>query len=155
MLLTLAGITQQQVDAGVPLGTCLHLFRKWLNQLCEQHQLTFTTTRPGHLVTFATWTGESLIQWLYQHLPSVTLQGIIKYLPCFLLVTLPDFPKPSHSCFLIFLFTLRRQIGDQTNFSNAKTAAPAKIPENSFTSTSLPPRCFLCVNKVFKLRLEY
>lgn len=53
---SLTGITQQQVDAGVPLGTCLHLFRKWLNQLCEQHQLTFTTTRPGHLVAFATWT---------------------------------------------------------------------------------------------------
>lgn len=59
MLLPFAGITQEQVDAGVPLGTCLFLFSKWLNQLCDQHQMTFNTAQPGNNVTFATWSGKS------------------------------------------------------------------------------------------------
>lgn len=83
MFLALAGITQQQVDAGVSLGSCLHLFRMWLNQLCDQHQLTFTTAQPGHLVAFATWTGKSPTLAF-----SDSLEGVIRYLFHFLL----DFP---------------------------------------------------------------
>ncbi|XP_063881215.1 ERI1 exoribonuclease 2-like isoform X2 [Scylla paramamosain] len=51
----LTGITQEQVDAGVPLGTCICLFSKWMQHLCEQHKMSFCAAVPGNRVTFATW----------------------------------------------------------------------------------------------------
>ncbi|MPC17380.1 ERI1 exoribonuclease 2 [Portunus trituberculatus] len=52
---SLTGITQEQVDAGVPLGTSIYLFSKWLQSLCEQHKLSFCAAVPGNRATFATW----------------------------------------------------------------------------------------------------
>ncbi|XP_069947083.1 ERI1 exoribonuclease 2 isoform X2 [Cherax quadricarinatus] len=51
----LTGITQEQVDAGIPLGACLCLFSSWIQKLCEQYQMSFNISVPGKHVTFATW----------------------------------------------------------------------------------------------------
>ncbi|KAB0802209.1 hypothetical protein PPYR_04395 [Photinus pyralis] len=50
-------ITQEQVDNGVPLGTCLMLFKKWLNeQACCYKLSVFGTNEPNlHRAVFATW----------------------------------------------------------------------------------------------------
>nr|XP_053639816.1 ERI1 exoribonuclease 2-like isoform X1 [Cherax quadricarinatus] len=53
----LTGITQEQVDAGIPLGACLCLFSTWIQKLCEQYQMSFNISVPGKHVTFATWSG--------------------------------------------------------------------------------------------------
>ena len=60
----LTGISQEQVDDGVPLATCLVLFRQWLEAVCREHGLVFMTSatcpqqQPGpdtRLVTCVTW----------------------------------------------------------------------------------------------------
>ncbi|XP_066990304.1 ERI1 exoribonuclease 2-like isoform X3 [Macrobrachium rosenbergii] len=51
----LTGITQEQVEAGVPLGTCLGLFSSWIRKLCDEHQMSFNTSVASKHVTFATW----------------------------------------------------------------------------------------------------
>ncbi|XP_068244405.1 ERI1 exoribonuclease 2-like [Palaemon carinicauda] len=51
----LTGITQDQVEAGVPLGTCLGLFSSWIRKLCDEHQMSFNTSMSCKHVTFATW----------------------------------------------------------------------------------------------------
>ena len=59
--LVAAGITQDQVEAGVPLGTCLTLFRSWLAQISEEHGVRVhgddktTTTTPSPNATCLTW----------------------------------------------------------------------------------------------------
>ena len=52
----LTGIEQGQVDAGVPLPTCLHLFKRWINKITDQHKLIFNDIQPGRKsATFVTW----------------------------------------------------------------------------------------------------
>ncbi|XP_042208135.1 ERI1 exoribonuclease 2-like isoform X5 [Homarus americanus] len=53
---SLTGITQEQVEAGIPLGACLSLFSLWIHKLCEQYQMSFNISVPSSHVTFATWT---------------------------------------------------------------------------------------------------
>ncbi|KAK4326387.1 hypothetical protein Pmani_003103 [Petrolisthes manimaculis] len=62
----LTGITQRQVEAGVPLGTCLVLFSRWIRELCKQYHMTFSTTLPGKRVTTATWSDWDLGICLHQ-----------------------------------------------------------------------------------------
>nr|CAI5850461.1 unnamed protein product [Callosobruchus analis] len=49
----LTGISQNQVDNGCPLGTCLMLFRQWINQ--QKMKFGFTLEEPYSKCTFATW----------------------------------------------------------------------------------------------------
>ncbi|CAH1971341.1 unnamed protein product [Acanthoscelides obtectus] len=49
----LTGISQKQVDNGCPLGTCLMLFRQWLNKQMIKFGITMET--PYSKCTFATW----------------------------------------------------------------------------------------------------
>ncbi|KAK5650427.1 hypothetical protein RI129_001456 [Pyrocoelia pectoralis] len=51
-------ITQQQVDNGVPLGTCLMLFTKWLNEQIRNYKVSVSGSINGcnsHRAVFATW----------------------------------------------------------------------------------------------------
>ncbi|XP_063221385.1 ERI1 exoribonuclease 2-like isoform X2 [Bacillus rossius redtenbacheri] len=56
---TLTGITQQQVDDGVPLATCLVLFNRWILQLSEQKKLVIhkqvNDVNGEKSCTFVTW----------------------------------------------------------------------------------------------------
>ena len=54
---------QEQVDSGIPLPTCLMLFRQWVQKLQEERSVCLM--EPGRkydldtpLCTLATWTGE-------------------------------------------------------------------------------------------------
>ena len=38
-LFMIEGITQDLVDNGIPIGTCLHLFNKWIKNLMDEYQL--------------------------------------------------------------------------------------------------------------------
>nr|CAH7740269.1 unnamed protein product [Callosobruchus chinensis] len=49
----LTGINQKQVDNGCPLGTCLMLFRQWINH--QKTKLGLTLEGPHSNCTFATW----------------------------------------------------------------------------------------------------
>ncbi|KAK4883107.1 hypothetical protein RN001_006426 [Aquatica leii] len=54
------GITQQQVDKGVPLGTCLMLFMKWIKEQSDSFNLSFPGAVSSHskkavLVTWSDW----------------------------------------------------------------------------------------------------
>ncbi|XP_055605532.1 ERI1 exoribonuclease 2-like [Uranotaenia lowii] len=54
----LTGIGQDQVNAGVPLTTCLLLFDKWLNQILPKRGLVLPKSNqknPAVNVAFATW----------------------------------------------------------------------------------------------------
>ncbi|XP_055545054.1 ERI1 exoribonuclease 2-like [Wyeomyia smithii] len=54
----LTGIRQEQVDAGVPLNTCLLLFGKWLQKVLAERNLSLPKTNPYDQtgsVAFATW----------------------------------------------------------------------------------------------------
>jgi ERI1 exoribonuclease 2 len=52
----LTGITQAQVDAGVPVGTSVVLFTKWLNRMRETHKFVLNDVRSGYKsATFVTW----------------------------------------------------------------------------------------------------
>lgn len=53
------GITQSIVEKGVPLPTCLFLFKKWLSALVEKYNLVFHDPRcvnnDSYMCTMATW----------------------------------------------------------------------------------------------------
>ena len=59
----LTGISQDQVDDGLPLATCLVLFRQWLDSVTREHGLVFMgschdtglDTEKVNLVTCVTW----------------------------------------------------------------------------------------------------
>ncbi|XP_035745121.1 ERI1 exoribonuclease 2 [Egretta garzetta] len=58
----LTGITQDQVDEGVPLNICLSQFLKWIQKIQREKKITFSSGIPSHstseakLCTFVTWT---------------------------------------------------------------------------------------------------
>ncbi|NXC36588.1 ERI2 exoribonuclease, partial [Campylorhamphus procurvoides] len=58
----LTGITQKQVDEGVPLNICLSLFMKWIQKIQKEKKIIFTTntqsnfTSEAKACTFVTWT---------------------------------------------------------------------------------------------------
>ena len=59
----LTGISQDTVDDGIPLATCLVLFRQWLDSVIREHGLVFMgssqdtglDTEKANLVTSVTW----------------------------------------------------------------------------------------------------
>lgn len=56
----LTGITQTQVEAGVPLAICLSRFTRWLNSLQQEKGVVFLREGkapliPGHPCAFVTW----------------------------------------------------------------------------------------------------
>lgn len=51
----LTGITQAQVEDGMPIGACLGMFTRWVTALSKKHQFSFNTSLPGKHATFATW----------------------------------------------------------------------------------------------------
>ncbi|XP_049859598.1 ERI1 exoribonuclease 2-like [Schistocerca gregaria] len=53
---TFTGIKQEQVDAGVPLATCLLLFSRWIKKITEEKSLIFHKKDSIHKsCTFVTW----------------------------------------------------------------------------------------------------
>ncbi|XP_009868413.1 PREDICTED: ERI1 exoribonuclease 2, partial [Apaloderma vittatum] len=58
----LTGITQNQVDEGVPLNICLSLFLKWIRKIQKEKKIVFNTDMPSNSTseakacTFVTWT---------------------------------------------------------------------------------------------------
>lgn len=54
-----AGITQEQVDNGIPLGACLYMFSTWIRKMSEEYKVTFNANVSGKRATFATWSGKS------------------------------------------------------------------------------------------------
>ncbi|NWR63446.1 ERI2 exoribonuclease, partial [Bucorvus abyssinicus] len=58
----LTGITQNEVDEGVPLNICLSLFLKWIQKIQKEKKITFSTDTPSNSTseakacTFVTWT---------------------------------------------------------------------------------------------------
>uniref|UniRef100_T1J3E5 Exonuclease domain-containing protein n=1 Tax=Strigamia maritima TaxID=126957 RepID=T1J3E5_STRMM len=51
------GITQKQVDDGVPLWTCLSLFNVWLKQITEKRNIDFSSYQQfSEQFAFVTWT---------------------------------------------------------------------------------------------------
>ncbi|XP_068765015.1 ERI1 exoribonuclease 2 [Struthio camelus] len=58
----LTGITQNQVDEGVPLNICLSQFLKWIQKIQKEKKVLFNSDIPSHstseakLCTFVTWT---------------------------------------------------------------------------------------------------
>ena len=55
----LTGISQDTVDgSGVPLGTCLMLFNRWMATITEKYKLALNDVRQGSkTTTFVTWYG--------------------------------------------------------------------------------------------------
>lgn len=52
----LTGITQETVNSGIPLGTCIMLFKRWINQLSLKRKITFHKPSLGSTTcTFVTW----------------------------------------------------------------------------------------------------
>eukprot|EP00088_Acartia_fossae_P064105 TRINITY_DN7877_c0_g1_i18.p1 TRINITY_DN7877_c0_g1~~TRINITY_DN7877_c0_g1_i18.p1 ORF type:complete len:306 (-),score=30.36 TRINITY_DN7877_c0_g1_i18:151-1068(-) len=52
----LTGITQEMVDNGIPIGTCLHLFNRWIKNLIDEYQLILDKNQgPGNMITCCTW----------------------------------------------------------------------------------------------------
>jgi len=52
----LTGISQDTVDNGIPLKTCLHLFNKWIRSVVEQFRLVLDNSEgPGNMYTCCTW----------------------------------------------------------------------------------------------------
>ena len=58
----LSGINQEQVDDGVPLATCLVLYKQWLATVTREHNIVFTSPSPVQqtetevgLATCVTW----------------------------------------------------------------------------------------------------
>lgn len=60
MLLIIVGISQSEVDNGVPLGTCLMLHTKWVNEQSKKYHLAFGNggddKENAKRCTFVTWT---------------------------------------------------------------------------------------------------
>ncbi|NXT43025.1 ERI2 exoribonuclease, partial [Pelecanoides urinatrix] len=58
----LTGITQNQVDEGVPLSICLSQFLKWIQKIEKEKKIIFSSDIPSHSTseakpcTFVTWT---------------------------------------------------------------------------------------------------
>ncbi|NXS52273.1 ERI2 exoribonuclease, partial [Brachypteracias leptosomus] len=56
----LTGITQNQVDEGVPLNICLSQFLKWIQKIQKEKKIIFSTDTPSNsevkACTFVTWT---------------------------------------------------------------------------------------------------
>ncbi|NXW66850.1 ERI2 exoribonuclease, partial [Eurystomus gularis] len=56
----LTGITQNQVDEGVPLNICLSQFWKWIQKIQKEKKIIFSTETPSNpeakACTFVTWT---------------------------------------------------------------------------------------------------
>uniref|UniRef100_A0A8D0G0M9 ERI1 exoribonuclease family member 2 n=1 Tax=Strix occidentalis caurina TaxID=311401 RepID=A0A8D0G0M9_STROC len=58
----LTGITQNQVDEGVPLNICLSQFLKWIQKIQKEKKIIFSTdilsnsTSEAKACTFVTWT---------------------------------------------------------------------------------------------------
>ena len=52
----LTGITQEKVDNGVPLKTCLILFNRWIKECSTKFDVKIETTPKNTL--FVTWTGK-------------------------------------------------------------------------------------------------
>ncbi|NXL60313.1 ERI2 exoribonuclease, partial [Chordeiles acutipennis] len=58
----LTGITQNQVDEGVPLNICLSQFLKWIQKIQKEKKIIFSSDIPSHSTsetkpcTFVTWT---------------------------------------------------------------------------------------------------
>uniref|UniRef100_A0A8C9FMW1 Exonuclease domain-containing protein n=1 Tax=Pavo cristatus TaxID=9049 RepID=A0A8C9FMW1_PAVCR len=58
----LTGVTQKQVDEGVPLHICLSQFLKWLQEIQKEKKFLFSSDIPSNaapeakLCTFVTWT---------------------------------------------------------------------------------------------------
>ncbi|XP_062444395.1 ERI1 exoribonuclease 2 [Rhea pennata] len=58
----LTGITQNQVDEGIPLNICLSQFLKWIQKIQKEKKILFNSDIPNHstseakLCTFVTWT---------------------------------------------------------------------------------------------------
>jgi len=51
----LTGITQETVDNGMPLKTCLLLFNKWIKKVLEDFKLSATPTENSKSFTCCTW----------------------------------------------------------------------------------------------------
>nr|CAD7596608.1 unnamed protein product [Timema genevievae] len=67
---SLTGITQQQVDDGVPLSTCLLLFSRWINTIKQNTNMIFhgNSTQKSEnerLCTFVTWSDWDLATCLH------------------------------------------------------------------------------------------
>ncbi|XP_076317127.1 ERI1 exoribonuclease 2-like isoform X2 [Tachypleus tridentatus] len=59
----LTGISQDQVDEGIPLPTCLRLFKQWLKNVVQKYHLVFhsnNTSSKDYRCTFGTWTSWDL-----------------------------------------------------------------------------------------------
>eukprot|EP00075_Anas_platyrhynchos_P035994 XP_027325247.1 ERI1 exoribonuclease 2 [Anas platyrhynchos] len=58
----LTGITQNQVDEGVPLNICLSQFLKWIQKIQQEKKIVFSSDTPSNSIseakpcTFVTWT---------------------------------------------------------------------------------------------------
>ncbi|XP_067673723.1 ERI1 exoribonuclease 2-like [Haliotis asinina] len=51
----LTGITQEQVEQGIPLFLCLRKFSHWLNQIKQEKNIVFSEEEEGARATFVTW----------------------------------------------------------------------------------------------------
>lgn len=51
----LTGIQQHQVNNGVPIGTCLMLFKKWLNEQEMAYKISFNSSSPINKCIVTTW----------------------------------------------------------------------------------------------------
>ncbi|KAJ9580253.1 hypothetical protein L9F63_004066, partial [Diploptera punctata] len=83
----LTGIKQDDVDAGVPLGTCLLIFSRWIKQISEKRKLIFHESRTvndkQNICTFVTWSDWDLSVCLHNecvrkhlHKPDILSQWI-------------------------------------------------------------------------------
>jgi len=58
-------IVQGQVDGGVPIGTCIYLFKQWVREVEQKNQLVMMEpgvqyTGDQQLCAIATWSGTLL-----------------------------------------------------------------------------------------------
>ncbi|XP_046361280.2 ERI1 exoribonuclease 2-like [Haliotis rufescens] len=51
----LTGITQEQVEQGIPLFLCLRKFCHWLNKIKQEKNIVFSEGEEGSRATFVTW----------------------------------------------------------------------------------------------------
>ena len=58
----LTGISQGDVESGIPLGTCLLIFSDWIKKISERRNLAFHERQIGssnqNICTFVTWSGK-------------------------------------------------------------------------------------------------
>lgn len=54
-----SGITQETVNSGIPLGTCIMLFNQWIKKLTLEKKIVFHKQSVGFKIcTFVTWSGK-------------------------------------------------------------------------------------------------